>query len=250
MKLEELFESEASDKADRLAANIAYMQLRNYLERRSDYPETFKWVSLKDENCIYVRASDLDMDEYRDLIIVLSPKDKGRVHADGSTWSSQGGLMRKDGKTYLIVACLRASGDPTHVDTRLSGAKRVFIHEMTHYLLGLRKNSSTPSGVAVAAGNLKGYYNDPDETNAYYQEAAQGITDIFRGIIEASPEHTKKWRSKSTVEIVNWIMHSYLDRDFLKYATEKTLRALKKRFARFVDTTLRPMLTRSEMSPT
>jgi len=249
MELAHLFETEDDDRVARMQAVIAHGQIRYWLEANTERL-TSRLTSIPSGPFAggYMMRSELcDLDgDYPDLVVLFVPKQTTVI---GGQYVSAGGFFRKQGKSYIVIPCLLAPNDPTHLSTRFgAGGKKPFIHEFMHYLMSKRTKARHGSAKSIEANDEAGYFNNADEMNAYYQEAAQDMIEVATGIIKFSPKHTREWAAKSTPELIAYVKKTFLNKDFIAHATPKTMRAIDKRLARFVETTIRPMLQKAVMN--
>lgn len=195
-----------------------------------------------------IRMSDVDMDEhYPDLLVALmgpsSKQTQGYVSraSFGTAKPDAGGIL--SGKKFIILRCLKAPGDLEDVVTRFRhGFKPDFIHEFQHYLLSQRRSEKVrTSGEALEKDGVAAYFNDNDETNAYYQEAVHDIAEFFQIVREKAPQKIAEFDDMSTPRLMEWCKKQFFHADFLAHASPKTTRALNKRLYRFLEQAIRPM---------
>lgn len=92
--------------------------------------------------------------------------------------------------------------------------QREIMHELIHYL------DDTPTG--------KGYYNSPEEFNAYYQESIEYVyKDLNRKKIS---------NIKNINDFIKMMKSKYLDRDFIKGLNSTYMRKLNKRLVNLYET--------------
>lgn len=184
-------------------------------------------------------------DEYPKLVIIFTAA--GRAVND--THKSVGGFVfDKSGYRIIVIPCLLKPHDTTYLSTRFgAGGKKPFVHEFMHYLMSYRKPRDLKvSATAAKAGDMAGYYNDADETNAHYQEAVQDATELFSAVVRTAPlSASEEWLGWTTQQFMNYVKRVYFDKDFLAHITPKVRRALDKRLARWIETTIRPMIERA-----
>ena len=115
------------------------------------------------------------------------------------------------------------------MDTRLD--KDTFIHEYIHFLDHLRYRSrglGKTSAKYLDTQDIEGYYNTPEEFNAYYQEGQNQIVRMWKNL----PDDFKKKRLESYKAFQSWVIDvQFFDRDFLTYIDKKYLKKFKKRLA-------------------
>ena len=239
MNIVELFESEETDRAARLEASMVHKQIENWLIKHQD-----------EENF------GLQSSTFRGLTAFLIPThrrpyEQSNLHivfiSDDAPFKGSIGRAR-NGDIYIYVACLLRDGDTKYLDNRWVGRKNIFIHEYMHYLMRERNPNGEGSISRLNADGKAAYYNDPDETNAYYQEAAHRALAFIKSVVKEAPVVAYKWQTQRTVQDwVAYIKERFFDNnDFLKYATPETMRALDKRLARMVQETILPMLAKIE----
>jgi hypothetical protein len=179
-----------------------------------------------------------------DLLLLLAPED---------TTPSLGGVKTKDGKRRKIISLpvLIAPGDLTHIATRFRGQMLNFVHEYQHYTISSRSGGrSAYSAQAAASGDLTAYYNNPDETNAYYQEAAHKMEARIAMLLQNS-RHEKIANLLDDIMalddrgMLKYFYADFVEKEYLKHASEKARRAMSKRAIRFFRETIRPMISRT-----
>lgn len=252
MDLTTLFEDEESDRADRLSAVILHTQISQWLENNEQNLE-YRLKHIRGgvlDGGLMLTMDMVDMDEYyRDLVVVFTSKPDAETRTDqnGGQFVTQGGLFIFKGLVVIGLPILKGPGDTTHLASRFRvGGKRSFIHEFMHYLM--RRRSTKKGSVSVLSHGLDpdAYFNNDDETNAYYQEAAQDVVELTQSILDVSPRWVEKLANMSVQELVAWFKPRSFNKDFLKYASPKTMRALDKRLARLIVTTIKPMIEKAQ----
>lgn len=244
MRLDQLFESELSDQVARNQAVRVHKQITYWLTQNQDVlsqrlPAIHRGpfaggFRMDMEMC------DLDGD-FPDLVVLFVPK----FGADIGGGNVAGGGYTKIGwRSYIVIPCLLKPGSTEYLATRFgSGGLTPFVHEFMHYLTQKRnKGAAETSANKLGSNDLSGYYNHPEETNAYYQEAAHRLESFISAVCHNAPQAIEDWYNMSTGELVSYAKKSWVDKQFLKQATHKTIRALDKRLARFIEETIRPML--------
>jgi len=203
-----------------------------------------------------IHSSSFLAPPYDDFWVVFEPRGGDVTPAAGE--NPAGG--------YIIYFPMLPPGGDVHDLADLWDAERdTFIHEFTHYLLlkrdsGSRKRSYEKRAAKAALrgktvepdsasdgyllkGDFAGYFNHPQETNAYYQEATARIMHLFRN---ASESMRRKMAEQPTARIVAYLRGAF-PADFIAHLTPENRRKLDKRLARFADQTLRPMLLADNM---
>lgn len=251
MEIHGLFvESESDDYVARMSAALVHKQIAYWLQNNEDRLSR-RMINTGDGGFV-LRASDFDMDgDYPDLLIAFMPK-RDEAMADGfaskagfaiSKPNAQGILA---GKKLIILRCLKGPHDTEHlVDRFRVGFKAAFVHEFQHYLLSSRKlGNPRSSSDALQQGGVAAYFNDADETNAYYQEAVHDVEDFFNTVRANHPESLGQFEDMSTPELIEWVKKQFFYKPFLDNASPKTLQALNKRLYRFLEQSMRPMFAR------
>lgn len=249
MDLRSLFEDEESDRASRLQAVILHTQISHWLESNKEVlSRRLRRVDGNLEGSFLLTSEMVDMDEYYpDLLIVFTPKRIVKAK-DGSHYQTGGGFFVNGGKSVIMVAALKAPGDVSDLPSRFRvGAKSSFIHEFMHYLMRSRSREAG-SVDSLLNGGESDYFNNADETNAYYQEAAQNVVELTNSLREF-PRYIDKLDAMSVPQLVSWYKARCFNKDFLAHASPKTIRALDKRLARLISTTIKPMIVKAKISP-
>ena len=132
-------------------------------------------------------------------------------------------------KGVLVNTNLIGPYNSQYMDTRLD--KNTFIHEYIHFLDHLRyrdRGLSKTSAKYLDSNDIEGYYNTPEEFNAYYQEGQSQIVRIWKNL----PDKFKQKHSKDFKAFQDWATDiNFFDRDFLTHINKKYLKKFKKRLA-------------------
>jgi hypothetical protein len=133
-------------------------------------------------------------------------------------------------KGVMAIANLIGPYNGKYMDTRLD--KDTFIHEYIHFLDHLRYRSrglSKTSARYLDTDDIEGYYNTPEEYNAYYQEGQSQLVRIWKKL----PEDLKKKKLKGYREFQAWVIYQmeFFDKDFITHLNDKYLKKFKKRLA-------------------
>lgn len=249
MEVSGLFESEADDYVARASAAMVHRQISWWLFNNEEHLAS-RTVPAIDNGGFILFSEQFDMDEdYPDLVIAFLPQNKEAV---ATGYGSKAGFtIAKDdspvlrGKKVIILRCLLAPNDYTHVVDRFRvGFKASFIHEFQHYLLSSRRTGGRTSSEAMEQDGIVGYFNDNDETNAYYIEATHDIADFFNATREKYPQKLQRFSDMTTPELIEWAKKEFFFSGFIKHASPPTMRALNKRLYRFFEQSMRPMIDR------
>jgi hypothetical protein len=239
MRLNEFFsphslvESEETDIADRSAAAEIHAGVVRWLEDRKQYLEDVLMTSPVNGGSYTLNLGRIDTD-YRNVFLLFGPKGAEHVRAGAGTSGD---------KIVIAIFCLRAPNDLQNLITRFAtGYKRDFVHEFQHMLSIQRRGNVRGGAKHMDSGKIKDYFNNNDETNAYYQEGAQEALEMFQVMMKHAPEHCLRlYGDLSVAELVKHCRR-YFNRDFLEFLNEKNRRAFDKRLARFVQHNIWPLL--------
>lgn len=166
----------------------------------------------------WVKAANIGLSEYPDLML-------GFYHVDNNP--ARGLHLRFRQNNVPMQAALVAINDDIDnaVDLAYQMDHNVMVHELTHYLDFKRMS---PSRLSVTkseqAKNGSSYYNDPVETNAFFQ---QGIESFFRSYVSDRSE--LPWKS-----VDDFIRHArpHFRENWLDSLNPQRKRAFDKRMAR------------------
>lgn len=236
-----LFESEDTDRAARAEARKVFLAVHAYLEANTGWLDEVLLAAdnKRHGNGFVVRGVRAGLPD--DLVLFLTPPNKHGVEA---------GLSRTETGFVMVLSILLAPGSVKHLATRFrSGGERLFTHEFMHYLLSKRTEGRTSSSSAARQNHgLADYFNHPEETNAFYQEAAANMESFARALGMAPPAVTAVWAQKPVSELLGMMKTKFTGEDFLKYASPSTMRAFDKRAVRFIQQTFLPMLRKETVS--
>jgi hypothetical protein len=142
-------------------------------------------------------------------------------------------------KGVIVNANLLGDYNGKYMDTRLD--KDTFIHEYIHFLDHLRYRSrglGKTSAKYLDTQDIEGYYNTPEEFNAYYQAGQSQIIRVWKNLSDRfahRPEFLadfKKKKLESYKAFQDWAIDvEFFDKDFLTYINSKYLKKFKKRLA-------------------
>jgi hypothetical protein len=142
-------------------------------------------------------------------------------------------------KGVIVNANLIGDYNGKYMDTRLD--KDTFIHEYIHFLDHLRYRSrglGKTSAKYLDTQDIEGYYNTPEEFNAYYQAGQSQIVRVWKNLSDRfahRPEFLadfKKKKLESYKSFQDWAIDvEFFDKDFLTYINSKYLKKFKKRLA-------------------
>lgn len=145
--------------------------------------------------------------DFPPLLVVFGDQ---RQNAGLGTAPSSHGLV-----SVLIWPVLKAPFDATYIDTRVTGlhARTMFVHEFTHFIDSLRRKAGqSQSATKSRAGDMAGYFQTPDEFNAYYQEGADRLEDFVVNAGKAAPHMRARLIANASAAIKG------SPHDFIKWA--------------------------------
>ena len=183
---------------------------------------------------VALRGTDIDKNfpSLSEVVLFFIPTKStsrgGQTIAGGFTNKSLkvGGISFKG---VIVNANLIGDYNGKYMDTRLD--KDTFIHEYIHFLDHLRYRSrglGKTSAKYLDTQDIEGYYNTPEEFNAYYQEGQNQIVRMWKNL----PDDFKKKRLESYKAFQSWVIDvQFFNRDFLTYIDKKYLKKFKKRLA-------------------
>lgn len=184
-------DAEVRREADEFAKN-----LRTWMQDEDNMAYRTEFTSGKWDGGLMIRAGDVDS-RYDDLFIVLMPYNGKGV--------AKGGFGRTPNGKYGLIALYSLIGycDTRYADTRVN--RSTLVHEFVHYLDSNRHkgdynapaSKNKTSARMADAGDYAGYFNDPGEYNAYFQEMAASLDTLFHpdSMLMQSPraEEYKTW---------------------------------------------------------
>ena len=193
---------------------------------------------------VALRGTDIDKNfpSLSEVVLFFIPTKStsrgGQTVAGGFTNKSLkvGGISFKG---VIVNANLIGDYNGKYMDTRLD--KDTFIHEYIHFLDHLRYRSrglSKTSAKYLDTQDIEGYYNTPEEFNAYYQAGQSQIVRVWKNLSDRfahRPEFLtdfKKKKLESYKSFQDWAIDvEFFDKDFLTYINSKYLKKFKKRLA-------------------
>jgi hypothetical protein len=164
---------------------------------------------------------------YPDLYIVLAYQ--GQMAGIGHK-STDIGTLR-----YIVLPVLIAPFGTKHLATRITGAKKIFVHEFIHYLDQHRYKGQVPeSGAMLRKKAFGAYYNSPAEFNAFYQEGANEVLDTVRTVQQyaepAKPGTLASFVGNYRTFEKRFLKSPYFNKDFLDSLNQKYKKKLMQRF--------------------
>lgn len=147
--------------------------------------------------------------------------------------NQKSGYAKNRGFNIVQINVLKGPQNAKYLETRLRGSKTDIIHELIH-LFDRQRSSYTPkSAKKFDMGDVGGYYNEPEELNAYYQEAVERIESLLDNIDQSALEVIVKNYGQSFQDFKDWAIDNFFNDDFIDNLTNKNKRKVVKRLARW-----------------
>ena len=233
-------------------AEKAYDKVVRFLSKHKDKIEgegetgivNKPFIPLTQWKGVALRGTDIDKNfpSLSEVVLFFIPTKStsrgGQTIAGGFTNKSLkvGGISFKG---VIVNANLLGDYNGKYMDTRLD--KDTFIHEYIHFLDHLRYRSrglGKTSAKYLDTQDIEGYYNTPEEFNAYYQAGQSQIIRVWKNLSDRfahRPEFLadfKKKKLESYKAFQDWAIDvEFFDKDFLTYIDSKYLKKFKKRLA-------------------
>jgi hypothetical protein len=213
----------ARDASVREQAERFYKDLYDYLNVEKDVLERRLTPGKNGVFSVMARAfTDVGP---ANLIVVFATSVGGR----------KGGTGKLGHMDAMVINALLAPGDLAHLQSRVQ--KNVVVHEMVHILdPGRRKGQM--SAKAVERGDVAGYYNEPGEWNAYWQEGASQLERMLRTLTNNAgldPDSRSKaldfMFGDGSLRSLQGKVERFWDVDFLDAMDAKVRRKFDKRLA-------------------
>jgi len=158
---------------------------------------------------------------YSDLLIVFTTKNTQKTKPTFGGDTVKGGYALGTYKQYkvIIVNNLKDKKIPSKGIIKTS-----FIHEFIHYLDFKRSKVFKPNFNEKTS--LVDYYNHPTEYNAYFQEAATYIVNLFKddNVLNKFKEDFPTFDG-----FLNWMLGNVFNKDFVKNLNDKNKIKITKR---------------------
>lgn len=175
---------------------------------------------IQNDGNILFRASEISLN-YSDLLIVFTNYDTTKTKPTFGDNTFKGGYSFGTYKHYKVIVINNLKNDKIPSKGIL---KDSFIHEFIHYLDFKRSKGYTPNFNEKTT--ISDYYNSPTEYNAYYQEAANYIVNLFK-----DDNILSKFKEKYTnfETFYKWMVENVFEKDYIKNLNDKNKKKLKKR---------------------
>ncbi len=177
------------------------------------------FINQNDGNILF-KASEINLD-YRDLLIIFTSynTEKTKPPFGNDTLKSYYSFGSYKEYKVIVISNLKYDKIPSK-----GISKESFIHEFIHYLDFKRSKGFKPNFDDKTT--ISDYYNSPTEYNAYYQEAATYIVNLFKDM-----DILNKFKEKYETfdKFLKWMLENVFDKDFIKNLNDKNKRKIKKR---------------------
>lgn len=216
MRLDEvlLVESPQSDAMHRSRAVKAYDDLLRAVRRING------WEGMERKGQVHV-ATHMKLRHPEDIALVVWPK---QGNQDGGV-----GVEKRILHLYLDI------NKDLLMQLKTSHVRTTVVHEFIHLFDSERMKVMNPTN---SMGD-RAYFNDPIETNAYYQEAIAKFEEMVNRLSDkAYSNMLMAWQSFD-----RWygVVSMMVSSDFLNNMSPRTERAFKKRLYQYWDQYVRPM---------
>lgn len=177
------------------------------------------FINQNDGNILF-KASEINLN-FSDLLILFTNYDTTKTKPAFGNNTFKGGYVFGTYKHYKVIVINNLKNDKIPSKGIL---KNSFIHEFIHYLDFKRSKGYKPNFNDKTT--ISDYYNSPTEYNAYYQEAANYIVNIFKDDNILS-KFKEKFNNFET--FYKWMVENVFDKDYIKNLNDKNKTKLKKR---------------------
>ena len=207
--------NEATVENDKYYYDIAdefYEKMINQLHNNN-------FINQNDGNILF-KGSEINLN-YSDLLIIFTNYDTTKTKPTFANNTFKGGYSFGTYKQYKVIVINNLKNDKIPSNGIL---KDSFIHEFIHYLDFKRSKGFKPNFNDKTT--ISDYYNSPTEYNAYYQEGANYIVNLFK-----DENILKKFRDKyDNFELFHkWMIENVFDKDYIKNLNDKNKIKIKKR---------------------
>jgi hypothetical protein len=221
-----LVEKEEVDIQFRQEAESFYNDLISYLKSKKD--KDMKPVDQGYFKQSFVLPAHAINKKYEDLILVFASSTRFT--------NFKAAFGRDSGKGWMVLPVLKKGGTyDAGVLPGLQKSKSTIIHEFIHYLDSMRyKGDYEKATTSMAKGppNSKDYYNNPQEYNAYYQQAVSEFADAVDRARKAGHTHRLQYYLPNNVnDFVKNFKTGFIRPELLHNLNPKLMRNLDKRVA-------------------
>jgi hypothetical protein len=177
------------------------------------------FINQTDGNILF-RASEINTN-YSDLLIIFTDYNTTKTKPTFGNNTFKGGYSFGTHKQYKVIVINNLREDKIPSKGIL---KDSFIHEFIHYLDFKRSKGYKPNFTNKTS--ITDYYNSPTEYNAYYQEVATYIVNLFK-----DENLLQKFKEKYTTfnMFYTWMINNVFDKDFIKNLNQNNKLKLEKR---------------------
>lgn len=236
-KFLKLVEDAISDRKQREAAKTVVRKLKNYVERRGE--EAFRELS-PNRKYIIVASDFMDRPTGGGFPPGFNPS-KVRFYFGrgrrGSNPSYTRDNLAGDLRYSVKLPFLTRDGSLERIADKIAVRQDAIIHELVHLFDDLRTGADDLIDMRQAGGEYadkeEGYYNEPFELNAYFQQA---IGD-FEEFVERSPETLAalSGRMKDFRSFQEFAFDQLFDDGFIENLTDENRERIIKRLYQFYE---------------
>lgn len=200
LKRDDVFYNEALEFYDKM---INELEHGNY--RKTDYGYAFY-------------GSEINPSKYSTLLVLFIDENK---KLESKISGLKNGYFWGHYNSYQVIGLNNIKHENQKPYERIF--KESFLHEFIHYLDYLRSRYKN----VYNSENIKSYYNNPREFNAYYHEGGSFMSDFFK----KNPQMIEKFKEKypNFNLFFDWAMKNIFDKDFIKHINSVNKNKLKKR---------------------
>ena len=182
-------EDNKSDEAQRIKAERYYEGIKKFLDDNKDAlldnPKEFEYKNIiqKKDNDYFLFPENMKTMElsFPNLILLFKNKSFDTSIKDAKAKAGFGTVGKY--KVIILSGILYNEDTPfAFINTRFSGYKNLFIHEMIHYLDERYKLSHKfkKKQDSQKFSSYKDYLNSPLESNAHYQEFTSKLNSLLK----------------------------------------------------------------------
>lgn len=169
------------------------------------YNELYQYI-MKNKNNLERILIKKDIRSYKNPVWILKHEKINRERELEWWFVFIGDSIFNYGSSDIVLPIIKKTFK--EIPNELPKHQKSIMHEIIHYL------DDFPAG--------KGYYNSPEEFNAYYQEA---IEDVYKDL------NRRRLTVKNITDFIKIMKTKYLDKDFVQGLNSIYMRKLNKRLA-------------------
>lgn len=230
-----LSENESRDQLFRNEALRIYNTINNFFQKHSEKEILRKLkgnvtrVNGEATHVLVMNYKDLDQ-SYGDFYIYFCSSDVGVPFSFGTT--TTGGKLNP----MLILPIVSDvniesdDGDVKSIRANFSFYRSELVHELIHFFDKQRLKGEKRSSVSVLSNNgLAGYFNDPAEFNAFYQQELEEVKAVLLKYGKY-PKFIESTAIDTVQGFIKW-MKEHMNSHYIKHLTPQNMRKVDKRLA-------------------